>query len=158
MRSLLHLSCPAVVALLLLSAALAAGCATTPHKPAVTVEQVIEMSQAGTAPADIVHKMREAGTVYRLSGSELARLKERGVSDEVLDYMQGTNLDDARRRALTDYQSYWGPPYFGPHGYWYGAPGWYGPPYWYSPYWRHRHYPYRSPFRASAPPLYRPMR
>jgi hypothetical protein len=146
------------VLLVFLGAALNAGCASTPRKPPVTVDQVVEMSRAGTAPADVVHRMREAGTVYRLSGSELARLKESGVPDEVLDYMQGTYLDYARSRALIDYNSYWGPPYFGPYGYWHRGPWLYGPPYWYSPYWRYRHYPYRSPYRASAPPLYRPMR
>jgi hypothetical protein len=156
MRSLQTLC--ALGALLLLSGALSVGCATTPRKPPVTVEQVVEMSQAGTPPADIVHKMRESGTVYRLSGSELARLKERGVSDEVLDYLQNTQLEYARNRAVMYYSAYWGPPYYGPHGYWHGGPWLYGPPYWYSPYWRYRHYPYRSPYRAYAPPLYRPIR
>jgi hypothetical protein len=73
--------------------------------------------------------------------------------------MQGTNLEDVRRRAWTDYQAYWGLPYYGPRGYWngwYGRPWLYGPPYWYGPYWRYRHYPYHSPYRAYAPPLYRP--
>ena len=68
----------------------AAACATTPAPPSVTTEQILQMSRAGVPAADIVQKMRDAGTVYRLSGSQLAQLKSQGVPDDVLDYMQET--------------------------------------------------------------------
>ena len=121
-------------------AVLLAGCATTPAPPPVTVEQVVQMSREGLAPDEIIAKMEDSDTVYRLSGSELARLKERGVSDDVLDYMQDTYVDYERSRAYRQYDPWWGPPYAAAYPYW----GWYGPyaypfsrPY-YWPYYRHR--------------------
>jgi len=114
---------------------LLAGCATTPAPPPVTVEQVVMMSQEGVVPDEIIAKMEDSDTVYRLSGSELARLKERGVPDEVLDYMQDTYVDYERSRVYRHYDPWWGPPYAAAYPYW----GWYGPyyrPYW--PYYRHR--------------------
>jgi hypothetical protein len=124
---------------LVLAAALLAGCATTPPKPPVTVDQVVQMSQDQVPAADIIAKMQEAGTVYRLSGSQLAKLKEQGVPDEVLDYMQSTYLAYAERQAVSRYDPYFWGPYWGPYPYWYwGPPGFYGPPYW--------RYPYRYPY------------
>ena len=73
------------------------------------------MSQDGVPPSEIIQRMREAGMVYRLSGSELARLKAQGVPDEVLDYMQSTYLEDARRQAYRDYGPYVGGFYWGPY-------------------------------------------
>ena len=122
---------------LALAAALLAGCATTPPKPPVTVEQVVQMSHDQVPAAEIIARMQEAGTVYPLSGSQLAKLRERGVPDEVLDYMQSTYLAYAERQAIFRYDPYfWGPywgPYWGPHPYWYRRP-----PYWGYPYYRWR--------------------
>jgi hypothetical protein len=99
------------------------------------------MSKAGVPAADIVQKMRDAGTVYRLSGSQLARLKEQGVADEVLDYMQETYLANARARGAWDYGSYWAP-----YGYWGPRVPWgpYWGPYPYYPYYHYPYYPHRS--------------
>ena len=86
------------------SLSILAGCAfsaSTPLLP-VTVPQIVEMSKTGVPPEDIVQKMRDSGTVYRLGASQLAQLQEQGVPDVVLNYMQQTYLDAARedqRRA-----------------------------------------------------------
>lgn len=102
--------------------AFAAGCATTgPRNPMVTVEDVVQLSHQGVPPKEIIDRMRQSGTIYRLSGSQLAELKDRGVAGPVLDYMQETYLQDVRddlvRRASYDGYgpSAWGP-YWG--GYW----------------------------------------
>jgi len=87
-----------------------AGCASTPAKGPVTVEQIIEMSRNGTDPPIIVAKMQDAGTVYRLSGSQLAMLRSEGVPDPVLDYMQQTYLRAERQRQLDECVR--GAPYF----------------------------------------------
>lgn len=126
--------------LLLSAAALLAGCATVEPKPPVTIDQVVQMSREGVPAADIVQKMRDAGTVYRLSGSQLAKLKGEGVPDEVLDYMQETYLAQARARGALEYGSMWGPtPYWGP--YWGPYAGYYP----WGPYWG-RPYPYHRPY------------
>lgn len=91
------------------------------------------MSKANVPPSEIIKKMEDARAVYWLKASELARLREQGVSDAVVNYMQQTQIAATWARAQDPYYWYgWGP-YWGPYGPW----GWYGP-YWrpYSPYWR----------------------
>ncbi len=81
-----------------LSLSVLAGCtfsASTPRVP-VTVSQILEMSKTGVPPGTIVQKMRDSGTVYRLQASQLAQLKEQGVPNAVLNYMQQTYLDAVR--------------------------------------------------------------
>jgi hypothetical protein len=139
------------VVLLMMLTGLLAACATTPALPPVTTEQILQMSREGVPAADIIQKMRDAGTVYRLSGSQLAQLKSQGVADEVLDYMQDTYLAQERARGA-QYGYYWGSPYgWGPYPYSYWGP----PGYWW-PYWGYYPYPVpppnRPPRRPSAPP------
>ncbi|HZP86489.1 MAG TPA: hypothetical protein VFB54_06690 [Burkholderiales bacterium] len=116
-----------------------AGCASAPSKPPVTLEQVVQMSREGVPPGDIIAKMRDSDTVYRLSGSQLARLKQQGVSDEVLDYMQDTYLRDMQLRGrMYAYDPYWWGPYpgWGPYPSWAWA---YPYPYPYYVFPSHRH-------------------
>ncbi len=133
---------PALAGAGLVLVLLLGGCATTPTPPPVTVEQVVQMSQEGLATEEIIKKMDDSDTVYRLSGSELARLKERGVPDEVLDYMQDTFVAYERSRVYRYYDPWWGPPYAYSYPYWgfYGYYGRYYPPYYYPPYY-HGHPP-----------------
>jgi hypothetical protein len=100
------------------------GLVSEKPKP-VTVAEVLQMTKEGAPAKDIIKKMRESGTVYRLSASELARLHEQGVADEVLNYMQRTYLNAVRREQRLRDWDYWS---LGPDGYWYG--GWpFGWPY-----------------------------
>jgi hypothetical protein len=57
--------------------------------------------------------MKQSQAVYRLDASQLARLKEKGVPDAVINYMQQTYLGEARREQREeDWQSL--PGYGGP--------------------------------------------
>ena len=118
---------------LLLAAAIASGCATTPRPPPLTMEQIVEMSKENRPAAEIIKELNDSRTVLPLSGSQYAKLKQEGVPDEVLDHLQKRYLDavefDARMRYQTMYWGWgWGPPGAFPHrpmvGRW---------PYWY--YW-----------------------
>jgi len=104
---------------LLAAALLAGGCATLP--PAPTLEEITQMSKQKVPPAQIIKRMEDSRAVYRLSGSQLVKLHEQGVSDEVIDYMYQSQLDAMRM----EYD-----PYF------YGMP-----PYFYRP-WYYSRYPY----------------
>ena len=101
-----------------------AGCALFGvREPApVTVPKILEMSRSGTPADQIVDTMRASGTVYRLKASQLAELRNEGVPDDVIDYMQQTYLDAVQRDASYEEWDRWNR--FG--GYWYGgAPfGW----------------------------------
>lgn len=118
---------------ILLAAVLVSGCATTPRRPPLTMEQVVEMSKENRPAAEIIKELNDSRTVLPLSGSQYARLKQEGVPDEVLDHLQKRYLDavefDARMRYQNMYWGWgWGPPGAFPHrpmvGRW---------PYWY--YW-----------------------
>lgn len=98
------------------------GCATLGmvRPEPVTVEQVVAMSRSGQPADAIIEQMRDSGTVYRLSASQLVKLHDDGVPDAVLDYMQETYLEWVRRRqeiddwgCWTDVDGYWcgGVPY-----------------------------------------------
>jgi hypothetical protein len=111
-------------------AAVLGGCASLGYRPAqpVTVQEIVAMSREKVPAADILAKMRGSGTVYRLTASQLADLRQQGVANEVIDYMQQTYLDAVRRdQQWEDWNrwSWW-------DGYWYG--GWpyrWGPrPWW----------------------------
>jgi hypothetical protein len=78
---------------------------------------VVAMSRAGQPADAILEKVRDSGTVYRLSASQLAKLHDDGVPDAVLDYMQETYLDSIRQRQELDDWQYW----TGVGGYWYGG-------------------------------------
>ena len=124
---------------------LVAGCASLPQakREPVTVTQIIDMSKAGTPAPQIIEKIRDSGTVYRLKASEFADLRQQGVSAEVIDYMQDTYLHAVREdQRLEDWHSWTR----GPDAFWYGGMpyGWGYPPSWYA-------YPYNGPFYYPPP-------
>jgi hypothetical protein len=86
----------------------------------VTVPEVVTMSKEGVPAQKIVKKMQASHTVYRLKASQLADLKQEGVSDSVINYMQHTYLAAVKRNAELENQCYWWPGY---DSYWYGGPG-----------------------------------
>jgi hypothetical protein len=81
---------------------LLSGCAALGFKEPepVTVGQVIEMSKEGMPADTIVKKMRDSETVYRLSAAQLAELHDLAVTDQVIDYMQRTYIEEERRGAI----------------------------------------------------------
>ncbi len=65
------------------------------------------MSKAGVSPDEIIRQIAESGTVYRLSASQLADLRQAGVSNQVINYMQQTYLDAVRRDQRREDMRYW---------------------------------------------------
>ncbi len=152
-----------VVAALAL-AALVAGCASRPQRVPVTVQEIVQMSHEGLPSSDIIGRLEASDTVYRLSGSELADLKARGVPDEVLDYMQETYIEYERSRVFRRYDPWWGSSYYPypypypyPYAYPYAYPygGYFGYYYPYRPYHRHRP-PSKRPPKSSPPASVQP--
>lgn len=105
---------------LAVSLLLPAGCATTrtTQFKTVTVEEILQMSKDRVPDDQIIKKIAESGTVYRLSASQLADLRQAGLSDQVINYMQMTYLDAVRREQAREDMRYWTP---SPGGYWYGG-------------------------------------
>lgn len=110
---------------LLMLAALLAGCATLGEKlpPPPTPEEIVQLSKDKFPAEDIIKRMEASRAVYRLPASELAKLREQGVPDQVIDYMQKTYIEAerydewrARYYGWPHYRGYVYGPYYGPYG------------------------------------------
>src|SRR5262245_1451621 len=79
-------------------AALLAACASLepPLPPAPTTAAIVQMAQEGVAPDTIIKRIEASRAVYPLPASALAKLREQGVPDQVIDYMQRTYIDAVR--------------------------------------------------------------
>ena len=98
------------------------GCAAQQSRPpAPGPEEIVALAKSGAPAADIIRRMQESGAVYPMSASELAKLRERGVPDEVIDYMYRTYIEAVRRDEAMRQSLYWGPPYWPGWGW---RPGW----------------------------------
>lgn len=117
------------MSLLVLLALLFAGCASTrlarPEPP--TLDEIVEMSKAGTASEEIIKRLKESRAVYELTAPQIASLHDRGVPDAVLDYMHKVYLREIREDEAAHayhrygwfYQPYF---YYGfPRGRWHGG-------------------------------------
>lgn len=114
--------------LALLAAVALAGCAGMEKRVPMTLEQVIQQSKAGTPPADIINQLKESRTIFEVSGSQFAKLREEGVDDSVLDFIQRTYVASVEMDTRLRYQSmYWGYGWGYPYRPYYS--GW---PYWYA--------------------------
>ena len=107
--------------LLLPLALLFAGC----HQHVVRVEpvttvKILELSKAGSPPAEIIRQIDSSNTVYHMTSDDVVDLRREGVAPEVIDHMMQTERRHAERRA----RHYRGPDY-------YYAP-WFSP--WHGPY------------------------
>jgi hypothetical protein len=117
---------------MLVLAALVAGCASLgpPLPPQPTTAEIVQMAKDGMPPAAIIQRIAASQGVYPLPASELAKLREQGVPDAVIDYMQRTYIDAVRfdeyLRARDDYFMFGGPYYRGVYPYPLGWPY----PYW----------------------------
>ena len=89
----------------------------------ITVPEIIAMSKKGMPAKDIIAKIKASHTLYNLKASQLADLRDQGVPNQVINYMQRTYLIAVKRDAELENQNYWWPGY---DGYWYGGPsfGW----------------------------------
>jgi hypothetical protein len=105
-----------------------AGCASVGQRlpPPPTAAEIVEMATSGQSAEAIIQRMEESRAVYPFSASELARLREQGAPDKVIDYMQQTYLDAVRYQEwarMRDAYLYY-PPYFGPYRSYWRYPYW----------------------------------
>ncbi len=85
------------------------GCSIISPKPGnyVSIDEIVLMSKAGKPVSFILDTIKVSGTVYHLSASQIADLKQQGVSDTVLNYLQQTHLESVRRNQQLLDQKYW---------------------------------------------------
>lgn len=63
-------------------------------RPSTPIAQVIDASKTGTPPTDIVGQLRSQRTTYALKGSDFGKLRQAGVQNPVLDYIQSAFYSD----------------------------------------------------------------
>lgn len=63
------------------------------------IDEVIARTAAGSPPEDILQRMRETFSVYRLSESEIDRLLAAGVAQPVIEHMTSRKRQDEAQRA-----------------------------------------------------------
>lgn len=81
------------------------GCATTPPPPPLTQADIVSLAQAGVSDRDIIRRIDQTQTVFRLSADDIVRLQKQGVRQRVIDYMLQTWTDAAvleQRRRYND--------------------------------------------------------
>ena len=116
------------LASLLLAAAIG-GCASLePLPPAPTVAEIVQMAQTGQSADAIIQRVQASRAVYQLPASELAKMREQGVPDKVIDYLQQSYIDAVRYAEwLRARDAYLFPPFptspFYPY-FWPGRYGW----------------------------------
>jgi hypothetical protein len=98
--------------------ALFSGCASVQTKP-ITPDEVVGMAKSGMPANVIIQKLKESGTMFELSATELVNLHKQGVPTPVLDYMQGTYLEAVRREEARRAFYYQSPPYLYGRRYYY---------------------------------------
>ena len=101
------------------------------YQASLPVSEIVKMSKDGVPSKNIIRQIRSSHSVYELPASDLAKLKNEGVQDSVLNYMQKTQLDAVRRDQRYQDSGYGYPgmpwnPYYGfgypYYGFGYGLP------------------------------------
>jgi hypothetical protein len=71
---------------------LQAACAGTGSPPPLPISEVVALSKAGTAPEEVIGRIRR--TVYAPRGSDFGKLADLGVQPPVLDFIQVRFVND----------------------------------------------------------------
>jgi hypothetical protein len=95
------------------------GCAALDPIPtkAYSPDEIVAMSKAGKKPAEVVQTIKEGRAFYTLPASELARMSKEGAPDEVINYLQASQLEATRiaeRQQLRLEAPFWYGAFYGP--------------------------------------------
>ena len=96
------------VVAILLCFMLLSGCAGLQRRPPPSIDQIVEMAEAGRPAQEIIRELQETRAAYPLTASQIVKLHEQGVPDAVLDYMQNAYTDSIRWAARAQFEgAYW---------------------------------------------------
>ena len=99
------------------------------HGDPLSLSDICALERAHVDEGVILRYLRERGTVYYLSSHDISRLKEQGVSQSLVDYMQQTALNTVTTYPTTTIVTYapYGPiGYYGPSASSFWGPQYYG--------------------------------
>src|ERR1035437_4510003 len=93
----------------------------------VPVSDIVQMSKDGLTSGDIISQINQSRSVYGLNAGELAKLRDEGVSDSVINYMEKTHFDAINQSRQMNNPNYgWdsGYGYYGGFGFGWPYFGW----------------------------------
>ena len=81
---------------------LLAGCATLDSPPPLSGAEIVQLARTGKTAPEIIAELQRTNTVLPLLASDYAALHDEGVPDEVLNYLQSAQIEDAlwRERSM----------------------------------------------------------
>ncbi len=86
-----------MLAVTLCASVLLSACASLGDtSPPLTIDALVARAKTGESNESLLASLRASRERFQLSGSELAKLKERGLPDAVLDELQARQIADAR--------------------------------------------------------------
>lgn len=100
------------------------GCATVPKPAPLNQVDVISMTKAGLTDEEIIRRIDDTRTVFRLNSDDVIRLRNEGVSDRIVTYMLDTYtraaVDEQRSRDRWNYDFYYRSHFYRgyPYGWW----------------------------------------
>ncbi len=95
--------------LILLSLVSLAGCASLPQAdPPLTLDRLVERSKSGESLDSLIAAVRGQREAFGLTGSDFARLRERGLPDRLLDELFRLEISAAEERERL---RHWEPPW-----------------------------------------------
>ena len=97
------------------------GCQSHPavDSSPLTVPQIVAMSREGVPAEEIIGRIQHSRVIYRLLPNQVEYLRRKGVSDQVLAFIQNSYRSALQRYPeLRDWDSW--SLY---EGYWYASPG-----------------------------------
>jgi hypothetical protein len=73
----------------------------------LSVPDIIQMSKDGVSSMDIIAEINQSHTVYSLKADQLVKLRDEGVQDSVLNYMEETKINAVQQNQRYADSSYW---------------------------------------------------
>ncbi len=70
--------------------------------PVLSLDEVVAMGRAGSAPADIIGRLRDTQTLHLLTARQIVDLGRQGVDQAVIDYMVEAQEKAREARLLTE--------------------------------------------------------
>lgn len=98
---------PAGRAWLFVLLTLLSGCGSLPPRPPMTLEEIVQWSKEGKSGGEVVALLENRRLPTHLSGSQLGRLKEQGVPDDVLDYLMNRHTESIRYQSRLEAEPFW---------------------------------------------------
>jgi hypothetical protein len=95
------------------------GCAAldpAPFKP-YSPDEIVAMTKSGKSAADVVTTLKQSRAYYTLPASELARMSKEGSPDEVINFLQSSQLEATRlaeRNQMRLEAPFWYGSFYGP--------------------------------------------